>query len=286
MGMHNPPHPGEIIREFCIQPLDLTVTEAAKAVGVTRKTLSALLNGRSGISPEMALRLSKVFGRSPEGWLKLQLQYDLWTISDELKLHKHLKRRSITMGGEAMKILRHIGSLAFVLGLFSAVFVGIPWHVIVADDPVVPLWLKAAVFCLLGGILLVLLTVAFEQKRNRISEEDIPAPAADTSVLLLNSATLPGRDISKSLGLVQGHTVFAIWLGKDLSAIVRLIVGGELTEYTEMMGEAREVATNRMIAQAAKMGADAIINVRYMTTSVVGTAAELLVYGTAVKLGQ
>jgi uncharacterized protein YbjQ (UPF0145 family) len=190
------------------------------------------------------------------------------------------------MGGEAMKILRHIGSLAFVLGLFSAVFVGIPWHVIVADDPVVPLWLKAAVFCLLGGILLVLLTVAFEQKRNRISEEDIPAPAADTSVLLLNSATLPGRDISESLGLVQGHTVFAIWLGKDLSAIVRLIVGGELTEYTEMMGEAREVATNRMIAQAAKMGADAIINVRYMTTSVVGTAAELLVYGTAVKLGQ
>jgi uncharacterized protein YbjQ (UPF0145 family) len=188
--------------------------------------------------------------------------------------------------GQAMKILRHIGSLAFVLGLFSAVFVGIPWHVIVADDPVVPLWLKAAVFCLLGGILLVLLTVAFEQKRNRISEEDIPAPAADTSVLLLNSATLPGRDISKSLGLVQGHTVFAIWLGKDLSAIVRLIVGGELTEYTEMMGEAREVATNRMIAQAAKMGADAIINVRYMTTSVVGTAAELLVYGTAVKLGQ
>ena len=190
------------------------------------------------------------------------------------------------MGGEAMKILRHIGSLAFVLGLFSAVFAGIPWHVIVADDPIVPWWLKAAVFCLLGGILLVLLTVAFEQKRNRISEEEFPATAADTSVLLLNSATLPGRDISESLGLVQGHTVFAIWLGKDLSAIVRLIVGGELTEYTEMMGEAREVSTNRMIAQAAKMGADAIINVRYMTTSVVGTAAELLVYGTAVKLSE
>ena len=185
-----------------------------------------------------------------------------------------------------MKILRHIGSLAFVLGLFSVVFIGIPWHVIVADDPAVPWWLKAAVFCLLGGILLVLLTVVLEQKRNKISEVDTPTPAADDSVLLLNSATLPGRDISGSLGLVQGHTVFAIWLGKDLSAIVRLIVGGELTEYTEMMGEAREVATNRMIAQAAKMGADAIINVRYMTTSVVGTAAELLVYGTAVKLGQ
>ncbi len=185
-----------------------------------------------------------------------------------------------------MKILRHIGSLAFVLGLFCAVFAGIPWHVIVADDPVVPWWLKAAVFCLLGGILLVLLTVAFEQKRNRISEVGTPTPVADASVLLLNSATLPDRDISDILGLVQGHTVFAIWLGKDLSAIIRLIVGGELTEYTEMMGKARDAATNRMVAQAAKMGADAIINVRYMTTSVVGSAAELLVYGTAVKLSQ
>ena len=78
MAMYNPPHPGEIIREFCIEPLNINITEAAKALGVTRKTLSALLNGRAGISPEMALRLSKVFGRSPEGWLKLQIQYDLW----------------------------------------------------------------------------------------------------------------------------------------------------------------------------------------------------------------
>jgi addiction module HigA family antidote len=78
MRMHNPPHPGEIIREFCVEPLDLTVTEAAEALGVTRKTLSTLLNGRAGISPEMALRLSKVFGRTPEGWLRLQVQFDLW----------------------------------------------------------------------------------------------------------------------------------------------------------------------------------------------------------------
>jgi len=85
---------------------------------------------------------------------------------------------------------------------------------------------------------------------------------------------------------VQGHTVYAIWLGKDLSALVRLILGGELTEYTEMMGRARAAATDRMTAAARGMGADAIINVRYMTTSVVGSAAELLVYGTAVKLGE
>jgi len=91
MGMYNPPHPGEIIREFCIDPLGLSVTDAAKALGVTRKTLSALLNGRSGISPEMALRLSKVFGRSPEAWLKLQLQYDLWAAHQSVDL-KNLRR--------------------------------------------------------------------------------------------------------------------------------------------------------------------------------------------------
>jgi len=89
--MHNPPHPGEIIRELCIEPLDLTVTETAEALGVARKTLSTLLNGRAGISPEMALRLSKVFGRTPEGWLRLQLQFDLWKAEQSLDISR-LKR--------------------------------------------------------------------------------------------------------------------------------------------------------------------------------------------------
>jgi uncharacterized protein YbjQ (UPF0145 family) len=185
-----------------------------------------------------------------------------------------------------MKTLRHIGSLAFVLGLFAAVFAGIPWYMIVADDPVVPWWLRIAVFFLLGGILVVLLTVALEQRKHRKSAERSSPAEPDRTVLLLNSAALPGREITEILGLVQGHTVFAIWIGKDLSAIVRLILGGELTEYTEMMGKARAVATNRMITQAAEMGADAIINVRYMTTSVIGSAAELLAYGTAVRLSE
>jgi addiction module HigA family antidote len=77
MPMKNPPHPGEIIRELYIEPLELTVTQAAAGLGVTRKTLSQLLNGHAGISPEMAIRLSKAFGRTPESWLQLQLQYDL-----------------------------------------------------------------------------------------------------------------------------------------------------------------------------------------------------------------
>jgi len=183
-----------------------------------------------------------------------------------------------------MKIVRNIGSLAFVLGLFVAVFVGMPWYMMVSDDPVVPWWLKTAVFCLLGGILVVLLTVALEQRKIRPSGGGLRLPGSRPEVLLLNSAALPGREITEILGLVQGHTVYAIWLGKDLSALVRLILGGELTEYTEMMGSARSAATDRMTVQAADMGADAVINVRYMTTSVIGSAAELLVYGTAVRL--
>ena len=185
-----------------------------------------------------------------------------------------------------MKVLRQIGSLAFVVGLFVVIFAGVPWHVVVADDPEVPPWLQIAIFCLLGGILVVLLTLAFEQLKSRSSAEGLPVTEPDSSVLILNSAEVPGHQTRQILGLVQGHTVFAIWLGKDLSAIVRLILGGELTEYTEMMGKARTAATNRMIAEASELGADAIINVRYMTTSVVGSAAELLVYGTAVKLSE
>ncbi len=187
-----------------------------------------------------------------------------------------------------MKIVRQIGSLAFVLGIFTVVFAGVPWYVIVPDPnvPVVPWWLQIAVFCLLGGILVVLVTVAIEQRKIKTSAE-APLPSeSESTVLLLNSTEIPGRQAREILGLVQGHTVYAIWLGKDLSALIRLVLGGELTEYTQMLGTARTTATNRMMAQAARMGADAIINVRYMTTSVVGSAAELLVYGTAVKLSE
>lgn len=78
MRMHNPPHPGEILRKLCLEPLGLSVTEAAKALGVSRKTLSSILNGRAGISPEMAVRLSIAFDTTAESWLNQQVQYDLW----------------------------------------------------------------------------------------------------------------------------------------------------------------------------------------------------------------
>ena len=89
--MHNPPHPGEVIRKFCLDPLGLSVTRAAKGLGVSRKALSELLNGHAGISPEMAIRLSKAFGASPGSWLTQQMQYDLWRVSqraDELAVEE------------------------------------------------------------------------------------------------------------------------------------------------------------------------------------------------------
>ncbi len=91
MLMHNPPHPGEVIRRQCLEPLGLSVTEAAKGLGVSRNTLSMLLNGRLGISPEMAIRLSQGFGGSPESWLQQQMQYDLWEAQqrkDKIKVRK------------------------------------------------------------------------------------------------------------------------------------------------------------------------------------------------------
>jgi addiction module HigA family antidote len=79
--MHNPPHPGPVIRELCLDPIGVSVTDAAAALGVSRKTLSAILNGRAGISAEMALRLAKAFNTSAEMWLKMQQNHDLWQAS-------------------------------------------------------------------------------------------------------------------------------------------------------------------------------------------------------------
>lgn len=88
MRMHNPPHPGEILKELYIKPMHLTVTAVAEGIGVSRKTLSELLSKRCGISPTMAIRLAKAFATSPESWLNLQQQYDLWQAKKKQKLPK------------------------------------------------------------------------------------------------------------------------------------------------------------------------------------------------------
>ncbi len=91
MTMKNPPHPGPVVLQECIEPLGLTITAAAEALGVTRKTLSELVNERCGISPEMAVRISKAFGGTAEGWLVQQAQYDLAQVQrDRIKI-KRLK---------------------------------------------------------------------------------------------------------------------------------------------------------------------------------------------------
>ncbi len=78
MTMRNPPHPGGIVRRQCLEPLGLLATEAAKGFGVTRQAMSDLVNQRAGVSPDMAIRLSKAFGSAPETWLGLQMAYDVW----------------------------------------------------------------------------------------------------------------------------------------------------------------------------------------------------------------
>ena len=89
MAMKNPPHPGLVVLQECIEPTGLTITQAAEALGVTRNTLSELVNGKRGISPEMAVRLSKVFGGSEQGWLVQQAQYDLARVRrDRIKLKR------------------------------------------------------------------------------------------------------------------------------------------------------------------------------------------------------
>ena len=93
MRMHNPPHPGEILRALCLEPLGLSVTDAARALGVSRQTLSSILNGRAGISPEMALRLSIAFDTTAESWLSQQAQYDLWH-AEQNRGRLHVERLS------------------------------------------------------------------------------------------------------------------------------------------------------------------------------------------------
>ena len=187
-----------------------------------------------------------------------------------------------------LKPIRWVGSLAFVVGFFGLLFAVVPWYVTIVDDPSfggnLPLWVRALVYLLLGGIAVVLISLAVQQAL--LSPRAAAAEEAEATgdILVGNMDHVPGREVTEALGLVKGHTIYAIWMGKDVSALMRLLLGGELTEYTEMMGKARAVALQRMLREAEELGADAILNVRFMTTSVIGSAAELLAYGTAVKL--
>lgn len=101
-------------------------------------------------------------------------------------------------------------------------------------------------------------------------------------MLLVTTDFISGKNI-ETISLVEGSTVQTVHMGKDIAASFKTWVGGEITSYTEMMEQSRAIATNRMITNAQKLGADAIISVRYTTSSVMQSAAEVIVYGTAVK---
>ena len=103
-------------------------------------------------------------------------------------------------------------------------------------------------------------------------------------MIIVTTDTVPGKKVVKSLGMVKGNTIRAKWFGKDIVAGFRQIVGGELKEYTEMLNEAREQALDRMAEDAKKLGANAVINVRFTTSAVMTSAAEILAYGTAVEV--
>ena len=103
-------------------------------------------------------------------------------------------------------------------------------------------------------------------------------------MIVVNTETIPGRSIKEVKGLVQGNTIRAKHVGKDLFAFFKNMVGGELTAYTELLTESRREAMKRMLAQAQQLGANAVLNVRFSTSSITQGAAELYVYGTAVIL--
>ncbi len=103
-------------------------------------------------------------------------------------------------------------------------------------------------------------------------------------MIVVNTDFVPGKEIKETIDLVRGNTIQAKSIGKDFKAGLRHIAGGEIKEYTEMLAESREVAIKRMVDKAEKLSADAVINVRFMTSSIMGGAAEILCYGTAVKL--
>lgn len=103
-------------------------------------------------------------------------------------------------------------------------------------------------------------------------------------MILVSTETVPGRDIERAVGLVRGNTVRAKHIGRDIMAVFRNLVGGEIGEYSELMTEARNEALNRMIEQAESRGADAIVGIRFITAQVGTGSAELVAYGTAVEL--
>ena len=120
-----------------------------------------------------------------------------------------------------MKIFRQIGSLAFVLGLFTTIFAGVPWLVVVEDDPVIPWWFRIAIFSLLGGILIVLVAVAIEQRKAKALTGELPTADSESRILLLNSTDVPGRDSNTPIGAKPPRTSMLVPTPSEIRLLKR-----------------------------------------------------------------
>jgi uncharacterized protein YbjQ (UPF0145 family) len=105
-------------------------------------------------------------------------------------------------------------------------------------------------------------------------------------MIMVTCDTIPGYEITETLGLVRGNTIRARHIGRDIIAVFKNIVGGEISDYTKLMGESREQALDRMATEAERLGANAIVSIRFTTSMLMGGAAELLAYGTAVRVAE
>jgi uncharacterized protein YbjQ (UPF0145 family) len=128
--------------------------------------------------------------------------------------------------------------------------------------------------------------LVFASRVDHIYKGSPMPPANKYALILSNTETIPGRQIVEFYGVVTGNTVRAKHLGRDIMAGLKNIVGGELKGYTELLQDSRREATERMVEQAQSMGANAVVNVRYATSSISQGAAELFAYGTAVRISQ
>ncbi len=132
--------------------------------------------------------------------------------------------------------------------------------------------------------MLLALSLRFNINHARLQDDSPPTPTSMNDILLTNIETIPGRRMVEHYGLVSGNTIRAKNIGRDIGASLKNLVGGELKAYTELMQESRREAVDRMVEQARTLGANAVVNVRFSTSSVTQGAAELYVYGTAVRI--
>lgn len=179
-----------------------------------------------------------------------------------------------------------IGQVLVIVGLVLLYGVGGYYLVVhVFQDPEAEWFLKFGLPAVVVGLTLLFFVVLNQRmKAARIDRytDIVDEPEADSHILVVTSPAIPGKTITTTLGLASGNTIRARHIGKDIIAILRNIVGGEVTEYAQLLAESREQALDRMKAKAEKLGGNAVISLQFQTSVIMGGAAEMMAYGTAV----